>query len=194
VKWDVSDQEYDGECKVMLMSPVALGEFRECARTPNWYLLRNRLYSSQENAPWSSVEYDLFKQDARPSPRGCRSQSLFPPDKTWILRNLTTNSYISLDRILADAADVKTIHHMPFTRGLGDLLLYIAVWTDDPSGVLQEMKCDWAGCRFDVTVLDGILADTAETWTDVSNDFVWFKEELPRLLEYSARSQRKRGS
>jgi hypothetical protein len=93
--------------------------------------------------------------------------------------------YIRLDR-LADPADAFNGHHTPFTRGFGDLLLYELAWTDDPSGVLNRCHSEWAGHRFDVTVLEEVEADSGALWEDVSHTYEYIKEEMPELLKASS--------
>lgn len=135
----------------------------------------------QVNCP----EYDFELQprqrrlrSAHPWKLGTRSVALFPPEKPWILRNLTERKYVCLNAVVPISQ--RKSFHPPFVRGLVELLLYVANWTDDPSGVLGD-SChgEWAGHRFDVTVLDDVTTD--ESWTDVSECFSRFADEAEEL-------------
>lgn len=113
----------------------------------------------------------IMPQSRKMRKKSTRSQTLFPSQKPWILRNLTAKKYVRLSAVTSPGR--LSSRYAPFISGLGEVLLYMTNWTDDSSGVLGEsLHGEWAGHRFDVTVIDASLDD----WEDVSDKFRFIAE------------------
>lgn len=126
----------------------------------------------------------------RPVTLGQRSSTLFPPDKTWVLRNLCDKNFVRLDAIVSKGH--LQAYHAPFVFGLGELFFYHMGWTDDPSGALGVRHGVWAGHCFDVTVFDEIVADANGGWVDVSVEFSNLKGKIFDIYRGRAKSMVRR--
>ncbi|KAI9658974.1 MAG: hypothetical protein M1821_001934 [Bathelium mastoideum] len=153
-----------------------------CHDFPEFSLRKAVLWRLRGDPDLDDEHWQWWLGETRPFKLGQRSTALFPPDKIWVLRNLTEKICVRLDAVSAQSE--RGICHPPFMRGLGELLLWTAHWTDDPSGVLGE-SChgEWAGHRFDVTYLDDTDMKEIERWTDVSEDYAWIAEEMEKIYQ-----------
>ncbi|KAJ3542256.1 hypothetical protein NM208_g4199 [Fusarium decemcellulare] len=85
---------------------------------------------------------------------------LEPAKRQGVLRNLVTKQYIR-DQTLAES---------DYAYSLGEALLCYITWTEDPSGLEGlPLEGEWAGHRFDVTIMDEV---TGDEWTDVSQEAI----------------------
>ncbi|KUJ18681.1 uncharacterized protein LY89DRAFT_502146 [Mollisia scopiformis] len=98
-----------------------------------------------------------------------RELDLFPIDRDWILRNLTTHEYVSASFVSAGDRDSKI--------RLVDILLSQICWTNVPSlwgGHLEGLhEGAWAGHAFDIVTVDVLVKEGGKmAWKDVTDDVV----------------------
>ncbi|CZR50344.1 uncharacterized protein PAC_00216 [Phialocephala subalpina] len=91
---------------------------------------------------------------------------LFPLDRDWVLRNLTTKEYVS-------ASFTVGVIRVTKLRLVDALLLKIG-WTDMPSWSDENIDIsqgDWAGHCFDIVTKDVLASEEGfEAWKDVTHD------------------------
>lgn len=85
-----------------------------------------------------------------------------PQGRKPVLRNLTTREYVR-DEALARSE---------YAYSLGEIVMVQTIWTGDNKDIrrLGSTKAQWAGHRFDISVMADVAGD--DGWTDVSDEAV----------------------
>ncbi|KAI0185488.1 hypothetical protein EV127DRAFT_396700 [Xylaria flabelliformis] len=111
------------------------------------------------------------------------TETYWPQDEQWILRNLTTKQIVRSEAI-ALSPDYIQGPHIDFL-GFGEVLLSRIAWStsssvgiDDPTNISRGV---WAGHRFDIITRSKHDTETGgEGWTDVSDEV---KTEIADIFE-----------
>ena len=128
-----------------------------------------RLYLS-----WASIFNHMFRNED--------NGRLYPTDRSWVLRNLTTHEYVRSEALALNREDIRGPHIGLI--GFGHVVLSRICWSSNPS---ISMRCNismhqgiWAGHRFDITPTDE-LKDSGKSgikWLDISDDIVAELDEI----------------
>ncbi len=121
---------------------------------------------------------ELFKERSR-TPEGrwggiersITCDGLFPKDRTWMLRNLTTNEFVSYDPQKPEESTEGRKDTKPLR--FEDVLLMKTCWTDRaPHGWedLEIHRGKWASHRFDIVAEEVHLKEAATEWRDVTGE------------------------
>jgi hypothetical protein len=117
--------------------------------------------------------------------------NLFPQDRVWVLRNLTTRELVSTKKTTTMKMKTRSIAKSALNlQGLklDDLLLMKICWTSIPSYGPDEKlgvhRGSWAGHRFDIVTLDVHQAEEKDSkWRDVTEEATKEARKLRQKVE-----------